>query len=65
MSQNMEKVGLICDKSASWRHKITLEPMTFIFFTAITISQNLQLNIMLDKACREYNVKGKQRDFII
>lgn len=60
----MEKLPLLEDKSTKpWRWKITIEPMTLIFLTGMTISQNLQINMMLDKACSVYNVESEQSYF--
>lgn len=55
---NMEKQHLLEGRSTSWKYKITVEPTVLLYIAASTVSQNLQLNLLLDKACRVYNVEG-------
>ncbi|XP_065210882.1 uncharacterized protein LOC135838971 [Planococcus citri] len=54
----MENQCLLDGKSKSWRYKITVEPTLLLYTVGATISQNLQLNLLLDKSCRVYNVEG-------
>lgn len=60
-SSNMEKQCLLDKKHqrSIWNHKITVEPTALLFLASATISQNLQLNLLLDKACRVYNIEGQ------
>lgn len=55
----MEKQCLLENKPSAWMYKITVEPTALIFLVAATTSQNLQLNMLLQKACRMYSEEGQ------